>query len=221
VLGLNSIGQENKTVLIIPFPSQQFFSYFDANTLQSINGAESTDILFKNFGDSLIRALSNYKKHFDFVKIPDIEYNSVKYYIDPFFKEAPVSHYGIDFLKIKNQKSFKSLCLNYEVDYVLFLTNYTIKKKLLSSSKSFEGSHFIAWSRHELNYELYDVEGNLIAMSDGFSIEPDLPLEENYFKKGLEISKLKEGFKKLSLDLNLKLNQYLKKGKAQFKSKYN
>jgi hypothetical protein len=219
MFAINTQAQEKKTVLVVPFPSHQFFSYFDANLLSEINHTETPEVLYKNLGDTLVHSLSGYKEHFHFLRIPDIEYNSMQFYINPEFKDEPISHYGIDFSKFKDLATFKNLCLNYEVDYILFFTNYTIKKKILSAKRSFEGSQFIAWSRHDLNYEMYDTKGNLIAMSDGFSIIPDEPTKSNYSEKGLNISNLKNGFRAISEDLKIKVYQYKIKGKPQFKAK--
>ena len=213
-------SQENNiNVLIIPFPSYHFQSSFDLLDIAFVNEIPYANEVYKTFQDSLVRELSKGKLNYKLFEIPENEFQSIKYLLEPVFIEKPTGHYGIDKEKLTKSSAFNNMIKNLGVDYVLFLTNYRIDTKLYTSSRSFDGSYALPWSRHLLDYELVDKKINLVALSRELELKANNPNNETYLTKGLLLSTMNKGFSSLVNDFHLKIQQYNLTQKPQFKAK--
>lgn len=206
-------------VLVVPFATYHFVSAFDIQEMASFNQLTSPEKVVYAVQDSLLKGITKVNSNFNFIGIPQNEYQAIKYLVDPEFITKPTGRYGIDLSKLKDSQTFQSIVKNFKIDYVLFLTHYRIDKKIYTSGRSFDGSYAIAWSSHFLDYELIDANENLIAMAREFDIKPNAPTIQNYFMKGLLLNELDAGYQDLVSDFQIKIEQYNETKVAQFKVK--
>ena len=214
-----SSQEKNINVLIIPFQSYHFQSSFDLLDIAFVNKIPYANEVSNNYKERLVQELSKGKMNYKLFEIPANEYQSIQFLLDPIFIDKPTGHYGIDKEKLARSSSFKNMIKSFEVDYVLFLTNYRIDSKLYTSSRSFDGSYALPWSRHLLDYELLDHNLNLVALSREFELKSNLPTNDTYLTKGLLVSEMDKGYSSLIKDFHLKIEQYNSSQKPQFKAK--
>lgn len=219
--GLSIYAQEEtkKNVLVVPFKSYQFYSSFDLNEIASINQVTNPNDVSQALIDTALANLAKKHPKLNVIVIPKNEEASISHLLDPVFKSKPIPYYGINEASIWSNSQFRSLLNNYEIDYVLFLTNYVLDNKLLSAKNSFEGSFLIQWSSHKIQYEFYDIDGTLKVYSNGYEVIPDAPTQETYRFKGLHFGSLGRGFQTIRKDLLKKLAQYELTGKPVYKLK--
>lgn len=217
----NVCAQEEvkKNVLVIAFKPYQFYSSFDLSEIVRINQIENPNEISNALIDTALINLTKKHPKFNITVIPKNEEASINHLLDPVFKSKPIPYYGINQASIWSNSQFLSLLKNYEIDYVLFLTNYVLDNKLLSAKNSFEGSFLIQWSSHQLQYEFYDKDGILKVYSNGYEVIPDAPTQETYRFKGLHFGNLGGGFRSIRKDLIKKLAQYEVTGKPVYKLK--
>lgn len=219
-LSLIAFGQEQKKkILVVPFSPYQFYSSFDLREISSINGFDNPDEVAQSIIDSLTQNLVKPNKKVSVIQIPENEYNSLSHLLNTVYKPDPVPHYGVNQTAIWQSESFQRLIKNYEIDYVLFLTQYVLEKKLLSTNRSFEGSFLIAWSNHLLQYEFYDVNGTMQVYSNGYELLPDSPKDETFKEKGLNLANMGRGYRSVRGDILKKMAQYELTGRPVYRLK--
>lgn len=206
---LTIIAQEGqKRFILVPFERFSFETAFDLNEMASVNELtvmeEAYTALRQKFIERIVIPLENYH----FFELPQenqdqLLKNSFRYY-----KEDPITHYGYDITWSIESNYLNELLENLSADYIVFISQYKISKRNLVTPQSFDGSKFLNWSRHTLAYEVYDKQGNLVALSDGFEVKPKLPTDSTYETKGLLLSGLDKAYMSLQKDIVLKALKY-------------
>lgn len=212
-------AQEKQAILVVPFPNYQFVSNYDMKKVVEVNAVKEVDEFIPFLRDSIFYYLSKKSKHLKVQSIPENDYQGIQYLIQPLYKVAPTGHYGIELDPLLKTGQYESLCKSFKVDYVLFLTQYTISNGLKKTGGNFDGPYIIPWASHHLDYELYDSEGKLVALAAGLELIGIPPNNENVESDGLLIKELRGGFRSILIDLLAKIEQYQKSKKAVYKVK--
>ncbi len=208
-----------KQILLIPYPAVHFVTAFDLAEVASINEVDNPADLNRLYLDSFIHVLGLAHPGYQLFEISESDFQAIQYQIGSTYREKPIGHYGIDMNPSLHMQSILPLMERMNADYVLFLTHCFIDNKLYSSSRSFDGSYLLPWARHQIDYELYDTSGKLVVLADQFELTGNLPNQENYLKKGLDISDMDLAYRSLLKDIIQKLNQYKEDGPAIYKVK--
>jgi hypothetical protein len=210
------LGQEGaKRIVVVPFDRFGFESEIPLGFIGQVNEVKSEevpDLYWKN----MINELSKENTWLYFFQISETDRLILSKRLQREFKTEKPSHYGMN-LTTLGEGALQQLLENYSADYILFVTRYHIQKKLLYAGRSFDGSKFIPWATHSIDYELYNKEEELIVIGDGSEISSRNPTDETYLSEGVLLSLLDRGIEELILDLYDKMKAY--KGKPVFKLK--
>jgi len=214
----NSLKAQDKNdidVLVVPFNQISFKSRYPLPELSEVNQFYNLDSIFSIYQNKFLEEISATYKNYQFIELPERERMALLRQLPKIYKKKPTTHMGFDLEKIVANGHLKNLLQNFSVDYLLLITEFEIRKKTLLSPKSFEGSKFTAWSSYHISYEVFDRDGNLIAMDNNFTVKPTLPTESNYMKKGLDVNSLSRQFVGFQRDIAMKIKKY--KGKPIYR----
>lgn len=200
--------ETQKRFLIIPFERFSFESAFDLNEIASLNQLNVAEEAFTAYQNKLVERLSIPLESYRFLELPlehqaEFIKNSLRTY-----KEKPITHYGYDISWSIESNYLKEVLENFSADYIVFISLYSISKKNLLTPQAYDGSKFISWSSHTISYEVYNKDGKLVALSDGFDAMPKLPTQSTYASKGLLLSGMDNGYLSLQKDIVLKTLKY-------------
>ncbi len=203
-------AQDRPKVLIVPFQEISVVTEFDMEELLEINKL-SQQQFSRAICDSLIHTLKYETKHIDYTVLPTNEFEGIKHLLYPIHTYDPVPHFGVNIKALNNVGLIKQMANNYNVDYILFLTSYRMTQRLLLANQSFDGSFFLPWSNHLVDYELVDEKGELIALASKLNLEPNTPNQSNYTLKGLALKEMDQGHRILHRDIRSKILLHKKK----------
>lgn len=209
-------NEEKVNILIVPFDRFSFLSQFPLEELAAINQVEK-DSVYVLFKEKVVRELSIPYQKYHFFELREKERRDLLQRLPQVYKTKPTTHMGFEVDKVVKSGYLKRLLKNFSADYILLFNHYELKKKMLLSPQNFEGSKFIPWSSHNFAYEVFDPEGNLIALDENLTIKPNLPNQTNYMNQGLMVESLSGRLIALQLDILLKIEKY--KGKAVYRLK--
>lgn len=214
-----AVKSQEPKVLFVPFQELGFVTEFELDELIYANdfgiNNQTTAI-----NDSLFYFLKNSTKHITYTAINEVEYTSIENAVQPIYKSNPIAHYGINFSALKSTSEYDKLVETYDVDFVLFVSKYHIAKRILLANQSFNGSFAIPWSNHFVDYELYDKNGELVALASKLELKPNDPKQETFEYKGLSIEEMDKGYRIFHRDIWDKMRIFEKKKKPVFKIKY-
>ena len=211
------IQKEKTRILIVPFDRVNFYSQIEIPIILSSNGLVDDEEIYFAYKEKLTKTLAASSADFSFFELPEAEINTLKKQIPVIHKMTPISHYGVDLDRMRDSSLIRRYLKNFNADYILFLCRYEINAKLFSSSKSFEGSTFVSWSRHEVDYELFNANQELVALGSSFSLIPKRPEDSTYLTYGVKIEGMHRAYEDLKKDIIKKEQSY--KGKAVYKLK--
>ncbi len=214
------LNAQSPNILVVPYQSFDFLIEFDAAEIDSINNLGGQNQVFKAVQDSLLKQLLKPHNKFNYSIIPAVELQSIQNRIRSIYKTKPTGHMGKDISSILKSGDLEKIMKNFQADYILFLSQHSIRKRIYSTSRSFDGSYLLSWSRHLIDYEMYNSNGELIIMADDFELKTPLPNNENYIKKGLIINEMNWGYRSILRDIQLKLEKYKPGKKAIYKVKH-
>jgi len=201
--------QSKKTrVLIVPFDRVDFYSQVTVPILLSSNGFTDNKQIYPAYKKEIINALGQERQNFLFFELPNSEANTLKRQVPVVHKMTPISHYGVDLSLLRDSSLIERYLTNFSADYILFLSRYEINNKPFISSKSFDGSTFVNWSRHEVDYELYNADCKLIALASSFNLTPRQPTDSTYLTYGVRLDGMNFAFEDLQEDIIEKEQRY-------------
>lgn len=220
LFSLNFFAQQLR-VLVVPFDQFQFECSMPLDEIAKHNQLNSSDEVYQAYANALLQAMNAV---FDSLTIYQTDKNSlaqIHRQLPRVYKREPVSHNGVDIKEFKESGKLVDYLDNMGADYFMVISRYKIMGKLITSRGSWDSSGgFINWSIHQVDYEVYNREGELAALADRFTIRPKNPRSDSYQTQGLVLADLSRGMQQLGIDLEQKLIKYRKKGKVAFKSKY-
>lgn len=214
-----SKAQEKPGILVVPFPHYQFVSNYDLLKVMEVNQLKVAEELVPFLLDSLNYYLCKTNKHYNLSPISENDYQGIQHLIQPLYKVAPTGHYGVEIDPLLRTGQYESLCKSFKVEYLLFLTQYTISNGLKKTGGNFDGPYIIPWASHHIDYELYNSEGELVALASGLELNGIPPNNQNVETDGLLIADLRGGFRAILKDLVAKIEQYKKTKKPVYKLK--
>ena len=196
--------ESTKRVLVIPFGRFDFQSQFSLDKIAYVNDISNVDLVVDTYLNHFISTSSKEKGQLELFRINEDDLKVLLTRVSKEYKSRPTSHYGVNIDLLKKEE-IDALLTNYSADYILFLTQYSIRKKVIVAGRNFDGNKFIPWSLHEVDYELYDKELHLVAIGDAVSLEPRKPTEENYLSNGLILQTLERAFSRFPEDVYNKI----------------
>jgi hypothetical protein len=199
---------ENSRILIVPFSRFDFQTSYSLSEIVTINNWKASDEVFGRYRDTLVKRLSQNHQNLSAFPIPAYEYGLIKNQLPRVYKEKPSTHFGIDMSLLKQNDRLKTLLTNFSADYILFISRYEISSRLVATMSSHEGSKFLPWANHEITYELFDLEGNLVVMADQFKVPPRNPYAENMDSKGVLLDEVAPNYVMNLDDIYQKLRVY-------------
>ena len=211
--------EKPKRILMVPFDRFEFQSTFSLKDIASYNDWETADVVFINYQNHLIDALSKPDSQMRMFVLPEQELQQVKSLLPKVYKSEPTTHQGVNIDALVKSGKLKLLLENFQADYFMVMTEYMISSKLVPTKASFEGSKFLAWSVHKFTYEIYDIEGTLVAMVDRYGIDPTLPKEEYAHTKGTLLKSLSQPYSKLLREISRQVELYERNRKVIYKIK--
>jgi hypothetical protein len=214
LVGLHPIkaqGQE-KRILIIPFSEVNFELPASRVIVAGRNQVEPQE-LHGHYLDSLLFFLSKNENNLLFYRLPVYEDRILKQQMPIAFKRKPTSHMGTDIESLVENGKWQAMMENMGVDLVVVLTHYRMAEYLLPTKQEFDGSKFLSWTKHYVDYEVYDRQGEMIAMADDFTMKAAGPRKDNFQSQGTLVSDMKYGYRKLAEDIALKIEKHEKSGK--------
>ncbi len=203
------INDDNKKrILIVPFDAFAFQSKIDIPIIISSNHLNSSNEIYITYNKQIAKTLSESSLQYSFLTLPDSEIKNLRMQVPVVFKESPTSHYGVDLTKLYQEGLITQLLHDFSADYILFLCRYEINNRLFSSSRSFDGSTFVQWSLHNIDYELYNSEKQLIALADSYILSPRRPTDTTHLTHGVRADGMTDSYKKLTEDIISKIEKY-------------
>lgn len=194
-------------ILIIPFSRFDFQTSYSLSEIAVVNNW-SSDEVFKRYRDTLVKRLSQNYQSISAFPIPAYEYGLIKNQLPRVYKENPSTHFGVDMSLLKQNNRLETLLTNFSADYILFVSRYEISSRIVATMSSHEGSKFLPWANHEITYELFDREGNLVVMADQFKVPPRNPYAENMDTKGVLLHEVAPNYEMILDDIHQKLLVY-------------
>lgn len=208
-------AQNEERIVVVPFDRLSFLSGFDLKKIADVNGMPNTEEVYDNFKNKFVEEVSGTALGVSFFELTENERKELLRRVPFIFKKEPISHFGFDLSNVIDNGVLASLLKNLDADYILFMGHFEIKKKKLVSNQNFEGSKFTNWSTYSINYEVYDSNGNLIALDDKFEVRPSPPNKETYITYGLLLASLENRFGNFQEEIISKIKRY--KGKPIYK----
>jgi len=178
--------EEAKRILLIPHTQLQFHSDFNVKEIAAINDWDSMEV-FQNYRHHFIEQIKKDEEQLIWIELPDNEYYSIQNKVPKIYKREPIDHQGILIDPLIMGGELQEMMNSYAADYVLFITKYSIVTRLIMGGRTQDGAKFINWSTHKIAYEIYNKDGKLVALDDGFPIKPKNPSGSTILTKGLQL----------------------------------
>lgn len=207
-------------VLVVPFDQFQFECPMSLDEIALHNQFNSSDAVYEKYANALIEAMNVAS---DSLTIYQLDKNSlvqVRRQLPRVYKREPISHNGVEIEDFKASGKLARYLDNMGADYLMVISRYKIMGKLITARGNFESSGFTNWSIHQVDYEVYNKEGELAAVADRFTMRPRNPQSDNYQTQGIVLADLNKAMGRLGMDLEQKLLKYRKKGKVVYKSSF-
>ena len=204
----SSVDDVKTRIIIVPFDALAFQSKIDIPIITSSNHLNSSKDISRVYNEKIVKTLSESNESFAFFSLPESEIKSLRMQAPVVFKKKPISHYGVDLSRLYQEDLIANILSNFSADYILFLCRYEITPKLFSSGKSFDGSSFVPWSLHKIDYEIYNSDKQLIALADAYNLDPKRPTDSTYLTHGVIVDGMEKSYRKLSEDMISKIENY-------------
>lgn len=199
---------EKSRILIVPFSRFDFQTAYPLKEIAATNGWSREEEVFGRYRDTVIRRLSRSNQNLSAFSIPAYEYDLIKNQLPRVYKAKPSTHFGVDIGLLAQNDRLKTLLTNFSADYILFICRYEISSRLVANIGLYDGSSLLPWSNHEITYELFDKEGNLVVMADQFKVLPKNPNAENIDTKGVLLHEVAPNYGVILDDIHQKLQVY-------------
>jgi hypothetical protein len=210
--------EEYKRIAIIPFERFSFESLHELDSIAACNGLANAEEVYENYVREIALHISD-STNLTFFILSESDLVKINTSLPKVYKYKPISHFGVDIEPLVENGLLKQISESMKVDAFLFLTKYKIDSKLLSTRKSYGGSKYLNWSSHELDYELYNVAGDLMALANKFILRPKNPNDETYSCKGTILEGMYRSYSKIGKDVEVKIKKYSQKKKPIYKIK--
>ncbi len=207
-----------KRIAIIPFERFSFESLHELDSIAACNGLSNAEEVYESYVREIALHISD-STDLTFFVLSESDLVNIRTNLPKVYKYKPISHFGVDIKPLIGNGLLKQISESMKVDAFLFLTKYKIDSKLLSTRKSYGGSKYLNWSSHDLDYELYNIEGDLMALANKFSLRPKNPSGETYSCKGTILEGMFKSYSKIGKDVEVKIKKYSQKKKPVYKIK--
>ena len=216
---VNLMAQQLR-VLVIPFDKFQFECNMTTSEIALYNELSGADQVYDVYTQALLEAINESSDSLSIYEMDENSLNLIRRQLPRVYKREPISHNGVDIEAYAKSGDLKKLLENMGADYLMVISRYKIMGKIITARGSWSSSAgFINWSIHQVDYEIFNAEGDLVALADRFTIRPRNPRNETYTTQGTLTEDLWIGMLKLGLDIEQKALKYQKKGKVVYKSK--
>ena len=208
-------------VLVVPFDKFQFECPMPLNEIALHNQLDSTDEVYASYAKALLESMNAASDSLSIYQMDKHSLAQIHRELPRVYKREPISHNGVDIKDFEESGKLATFLGNMGAEYLMVISRYKIMGKLITSRGNYESSAgFTNWSIHQIDYEVYNKEGKLVALADRFTIRPKNPRSDNYLTQGTMLSDLEQGMRKAGLDVEQKLLKHQKKGKVIFKSDF-
>jgi hypothetical protein len=180
-------------ILIVPFDRFDFESTFSLSEIAAANELQSDEEVYPFYRNHFIKEFSTSSTQVVLFELQQSDRRQLMSKLPRAYKRKPVTHHGYELQAYVESGKLENLMNNYAADYILFISKYFISNRLLTTKKSFENSKFLSWSRHEIDYELYDQKGELLIVGDHIQINSNSPNQANFQSAGLIAVELNQG----------------------------
>jgi len=182
-----------KRILIVPFDRFDFESSFSLTKIAIENNLSGDDVVYQFYKNHFIKEFSTSTDEVVMFELQEADAKYLMSKLPRVYKRKPVTHNGYDLKAYTESGKLAGLLDNYAADYILFVSKYFISNRLLTTKSNFDGSKFLNWSRHEIDYELYDKSGELLIVGDHIEIKTISPTQANFNSAGLIAKDLNVG----------------------------
>lgn len=215
---LSYTQEEYKRIAIIPFERFSFESAHEMDSIASCNNLSSAEEVYESYIREIALHISD-SSNLTFFILSESDLVKIRTSLPKEYKYKPISHFGVDIEPLIENGLLNQISESMKVDAFLFLTKYKIDFKLLSTRKAYGGSKYLNWSTHNLDYELYNLEGDLMALANKFSLRPKNPSDDTYSCRGTILDGMFNSYSKIGKDVEMKVKKYTQKKKPIYKIK--
>lgn len=205
-------------VLVVAFDKFQFECPMPIEEIADHNQLSDPGMVYDAYASALLEAMNAASDSISILSLDEHTNSQLKRRLPRVYKREPISHNGVDLKDLHESGKLKEYLNNMGADYFMVISKYKILGKVITSRGSWESSGFLKWSIHQVDYEVFDKGGELVALADRFLIKPRNPRSDNYQTEGVALKDLRRDMTKLGKDLENKLKKHQKKGKAIYKS---
>jgi len=210
-------AQTSKRILLVPFDRLQLHSDFAFSEIAEINQWDSAGV-FQQIRQTFIAHLPDTQDKLIYIQLPDNEYYGLHNRLPKVYKKEPIDHDGVRIDPLLQNSQLEQLLDAYAADYILFINKFSIVGRVLMGGRSYgDGSKTLPWSAYKIAYEVYDEEGNMITLDDGFIIKPKGPSNETYLSKGLLTSLIEDRYMQLTTSIWDNIQKY--KGRIVYRGR--
>jgi len=153
-----------------------------------------------------------------YIQLPENEYFGLHNRLPKIYKKEPIDHEGVIIDPFLQNNQLGQLLDAYAADYILFINKFSLVGRVLMGGRTYgDGAKTLPWSAYKISYEVYDAEGNLITLDDGFIIKPKGPNNDTYLTKGLLTSSIEDRYVQLTESIWGNLQKY--KGRTVYRGR--
>jgi len=219
LLGSN-VKAQSLRVLVVPFDKFQFECPMSLKEIASYNEFSEPGQVHEAYTMALLEAMNSVSDSLAIYQLDENGIAQLRRQMPKIYKREPISHNGVEVKSLAENGQLQSFLKNMGADYLMVISRYKILGKLITARGNWDNSTgFISWSIHQVDYEIFNSEGKLVALADRFTINPRNPRSDNYTTEGTLLKDLRSGMQKLGLDVEQKLQKFEKKGKVVYRSK--
>lgn len=189
-----------KKVLVIPYHRFEFHTQYGLNEIALINDTISSSEVYEIYQAALMKRLGQFNSNdCDFVAplASDIRYFWKR--VDYEYVKKPVSHYQAMLGRIPDKK-YKEMLNAYDADYVLFINWYKIEKAVYRMNTG-GGSSRKKYSRHFVDYDIYDEGKQLIIAESRKEIDGEVFSKRMVLRKKLKVEDFEYQYDNLAKDI--------------------
>lgn len=199
-------GDVKKSIAVLGFKRFEFQSDFKLQEIMEVNQLSSQDEVYELYVNTILDEISIQKGELSLFRLPKTESDRLHKRIPVEYKTSPANYLGVDIRYLREMNRINTLLTNLSADYFLALTEYKINTIFITKIATEDGSKMLRWSTHQISYELYDKNGNVVAYGDRIELLPKDPKKGTANTMGVEISMVKDSFINIIDDIDKKIN---------------
>lgn len=188
-----------KKVLIIPYHRFEFHTEFSLQEIANINDTISTSQIYELYKSSLIDEFTSLTGNCHFVVPRNSDIHYLWQRVDYKYSKEPSPHFRAFPDKI-SMKKYKELHSVYETDYILFINWYHIEKDIYHLNSG-SGSSRQKYSKHYVDYDVYDKDKTLITSKGRKEIDGEVLSRQMINRKKLKVSDFSYQYQNLAGDI--------------------